>query len=67
MLMIFAEGGAKDLFTAFLIVSAIGVFTMSALRLAGWSWWSRTIIVIPIVAVAARMAVRLLHNTIIFF
>lgn len=65
--MLWAGGNIKEWFWAFVIVTAIGIFTTTTLRLAGWPAWARVVVVIPIVAVLARIANRVLANTLIIF
>jgi Na+-driven multidrug efflux pump len=65
--MLWAGGNIKEWFWAFVIVVAIGIVSTSLLRAAGWPWWARVMITIPIVAVAARIANRVLANTLIIF
>jgi hypothetical protein len=65
--MIWSGSSVRDWLLAFVIVTAIGVFTTGVLRSLGWSWWARIIVTIPIVAVAARIAGRLLSNTTVIF
>lgn len=65
--MFWAGSSVHDLFTAFLVVTTIGLFTSTCLRLAGWPAWARIAVIIPIVAVAARLAGRVLSNTTFIF
>ena len=65
--MFWAGSSVREWIIAFLVVSAIGVFTTSILKAAGWSWWARFMLVIPVIAVAARIASRLISNTTFIF
>lgn len=65
--MFWAGGNIKEWFWAFVIVTSIGIITSGCLRAAGWPWWARVAVLIPIVAVAARIANRVLSNTIVIF
>lgn len=65
--MFWAGSSVKEVFLAFVIVYAIGIITSTSLRLAGWPAWARIAVIIPIVAVLARLASRILGNTLIIF
>lgn len=65
--MFWAGSSVRDWLLAFIIVTTVGVLTSAILRAAGWPWWARLMLIIPIVAVMARIAGRLLSNTTVIF
>jgi hypothetical protein len=65
--MIWSGSSVREWLLALVIITTVGIVTSAILRSLGWSWWARIIVIIPIVAVMARIAGRILSNTTVIF
>lgn len=62
--MVWSGGYGKEIFLAILILWSFAIFQNAGLRLAGWKFYSRMIVMAPLIAVIWRLLHKLFGNTI---